>query len=40
MPFDPLEETVRQAIRGFIGEMLEGELDGTLGRAATSARAK
>ncbi len=30
--FDPLEEAVRQAVRGFIEEMLDGELKGTLGR--------
>ena len=30
--FDPLEEAVRQSIRGFIEEMLDGELKRTLGR--------
>ena len=31
--FDPLEEAVRQSIRGFIEEMLDGELDGSVGEA-------
>ena len=30
--FDPLEEAVRQSIRGFIEAMLEGELECALGR--------
>jgi transposase-like protein len=30
--FDPLEDAVRQAIRGFIEELLEGELEQALGR--------
>ncbi len=30
--FDPLEEAVRQSIRGFIEAMLEGELERAVGR--------